>query len=574
MADFARRMGVPQRASCATGVYVPEFSQALAVSGRRTTSGKAVLLGEPRVAVYFPNLFYEWHVKGESFDVRGVGIAGSPNVLIGSNQYVAWSPTALGLDQADLFKLEVDPATQPGRYRLDGRWLPYAVDQDEQILVKGRATVVENYRETVWGPVVRAPVINDVHAGEVYAVKAVPLANPERDALPGFMTMYRATTLTDFARALDGWTWPSANVVFAASNGDVGYVAVGDAPIRKANEELAGTLALDGNTSANDWQGYLPHGLRPMTIAPRAGAVYSANHLAIGSWYPMRALYPGTGAGTRARRLGELLASKRVFSEDDVKAMHLDRVNPNTRDVVGLGLVIRDRMRASLSPEASAALGIMEGWHQAGATLDRSHGGVALADQVRGTLRRYLDGDVVDTWGAGQTGLTNMLEERLRGLSLSPPVLPTREDVALIDGLLGEALTRFYTAEPRLRGATSGALRDWYVDTVLTGELPRWTALGQSQPLDQGTVHYGPLLAASKQTNLSQIADSYTQFVVLGRADGAQSMLAFGQSEHDGEPHTLDQQRLWESGGLKPSPMTTQGLQRLGVERTLVLQRR
>ncbi len=574
MAEFAQRMGVPQHLGCTQGVYVPKFSQALAVSGQRTTSGRAVLLGEPRVNVYFPNMFYEWHVKGETFDVRGVGVAGSPNLLVGSNANVAWSPTAMGLDQADLFKLEVDATGHPGQYLVDGRWLPYAVDESELILVKGGATVVEIYRETTWGPVVRGPVIKDVRPGEVYAVKAVPLANPERDALVGFLNMYRATDLSQFARALDGWTWPSANVVFAASDGGIGYAAVGDAPIRKANEALAGIIALDGNTKQNDWQGYLPHALRPMTINPRSGAVFSANHLPIGSWYPLRSLYPGLGAGARARRIGELLVSKRVFSEDDVKAMHLDRVNPNTRDVVALGLVIRDRMRVTLSRDARTALEIMEGWLQAGATLDRKHGGVAVASNIRGTLRRTPDGNLVDTWGSGASGLTNMLEERMRGLTLTPPVVPTREDIFAIDGLLSEALGKLYLAEPRLQGASSGVLGSWYLDNVLTGELPRWTALGQRSPLDRGTVSYGPLVAAHKETNLSQIADSYTQFVVLGKRDGAQSMLAFGQSEHDGDPHTLDQQRLWESGGLKPSPMTSRGLQRLGVERTLILQRR
>jgi penicillin amidase len=572
MAEFARRFGVAQHQGCTLGTYVPNFSQALAVSGARTTSGRAVLLGEPRVNVYFPNIFYEWHVKGATFDVRGMGVAGSPNLLVGSSPTLAWSPTAMGLDQADLFKLETD-AAHPGQYRLDGRWLSYTVDAQETILVRNGNPVTETYRETVWGPVVSAPVINDVRPGEVYAVKAVPLTIPGRDAVPGFVSMYRADTIRAFSTALEGWTWPSVNLVYASSAGAVGYTAVGAAPVRAAGASLAGTLALDGNDSANDWQGFVPHTLVPSVINPAAGAVCSANNLPIGSWYPLRSIYPGLGSGTRARRLGELLDSQRVFTEADVRGFHLDRVNPNTRDVVSLGLVLRDRMGVRLSAQARAALDHLEGWLQSGATMDRSHGGVAIAHRVRGTLRRGVDGDIVDTYGAGQTGMTNFLEERMRGLRMVPALLPTREEAGVLEAMLEAALDTLLVREPRLRGASSAELRDWYVANELTGVLPRWTSLGMSEPLERGDVAYGPLITSAKSTNLSQSADSYTQFVVLGAPDGAQSMLAFGQSELDASPHSRDQQRLWERGLLKASPTSAAGLLRLGVERSILLRR-
>ena len=49
-------------------------------------------------------------IRGATFDVRGIGVPGSPIVLIGFTNQVAWGMTALGADQADLFKLETDPS--------------------------------------------------------------------------------------------------------------------------------------------------------------------------------------------------------------------------------------------------------------------------------------------------------------------------------------------------------------------------------------------------------------------------------------------------------------------------------
>ena len=224
-----------------------------------------MLLGEPRVPVNYPNIFYEWHMVGKTFEVRGVGVPGSPNVLIGSTPGFAWSPTALGLDQADLFRLETD-TKKPDRYRLDGLWVPYVVDELETILVKGGSPFTLAYRETVWGPVIGAPFIQDVRPGEVYSVKAVPLAIPKQDSIRGFLSMYRADTLDDFRTALGGWTYPSANIVFAGKEGDIGYAALGAVPIRKSDGFLAGLVAQEGNTTANDWQTYLPHSLRPMVL--------------------------------------------------------------------------------------------------------------------------------------------------------------------------------------------------------------------------------------------------------------------------------------------------------------------
>ncbi len=81
-----------------------------------------------------------------------------------------------------------------------------------------------------------------------------------------FLSMYRADTLDDFRTALGGWTYPSANIVFAGKEGDIGYAALGAVPIRKSDGFLAGLVAQEGNTTANDWQTYLPHSLRPMVL--------------------------------------------------------------------------------------------------------------------------------------------------------------------------------------------------------------------------------------------------------------------------------------------------------------------
>ena len=105
---YAREHGLAAAAATASG---PKFSHAWVVGGKRTTTGSSVLVSDPQTPVRNPSLFYEFHVQGKTFNARGIGVPGSPIILIGFTDQVAWGVTALGADQADLFLLETDPAS-------------------------------------------------------------------------------------------------------------------------------------------------------------------------------------------------------------------------------------------------------------------------------------------------------------------------------------------------------------------------------------------------------------------------------------------------------------------------------
>ena len=67
----------------------PKFSHAWVVGGQRTTTGSSVLMSDPQTPVRNPSLFYEFHVQGKSFNARGIGVPGSPIILIGFTDRVA-----------------------------------------------------------------------------------------------------------------------------------------------------------------------------------------------------------------------------------------------------------------------------------------------------------------------------------------------------------------------------------------------------------------------------------------------------------------------------------------------------
>ena len=150
----------------------PKFSHAWVVGGSRTTTGAAVLVSDPQPPVRNPSLWMEFHLSGQTFNARGVGVPGSPGLLIGFNRHVAWGLTAMGADQADLFRLQTDPQ-HPNEYRWNGQWRKMDV-RTERIKVKRGADIELTVRKTHLGPVVSEFCFRQPGDPEV-TLKRIPL---------------------------------------------------------------------------------------------------------------------------------------------------------------------------------------------------------------------------------------------------------------------------------------------------------------------------------------------------------------------------------------------------------------
>lgn len=252
VAAFKERYGLGNPAPAGEG---RKWSHAWVVGGAKATTGSAVLVSDPQTPVRNPNLFWEFHVKGATFDARGIGVAGSPVILIGFNRKVAWGVTALGADQADLFRLRVD-AERPDHYVVDGEALPFE-KRTERIAVRDGEPRAVEVRETVFGPVVSRFAFRRRGEPQV-AVKRVPLCDHDIDTHTAAFAMMRARSATELLTALRGWRFPSMNAVFGDADGHIGYTVAGAFPIRSREAVRGGRFAHDGSSRRFDWQGFVP----------------------------------------------------------------------------------------------------------------------------------------------------------------------------------------------------------------------------------------------------------------------------------------------------------------------------
>ncbi|CAN5797996.1 penicillin acylase family protein [soil metagenome] len=540
----------------------PRFSHAWVVGGQRSTTGSTLLVSMPQTVVANPPLLYEFHISGETFNARGVGTAGSPALLIGFTPQVAWGLTALGADQADLFRLQTDP-DHPDQYHFEGTWRAMEV-VEERIEVKDGDPLILQVRETHLGPIVTSFAFTRPEDGEV-ALKRVPLCDIDRETVQGAFAMLRARDAKTFDAALDGWRFPSANVVFGDATGSIGYRTIGAFPLRSPEQPGEGRLAIDGTSSAFDWRGFVPHDLAPHVFDPSSGLLFSANHRPIGSFYPIPIGLSTGGSGDTGRswRLRELLSRDGPFTPEQTFAVADDSTNAARRELVRLGFHLRDRLQVQLHPDALRTLEHLAPWRANGSRSELELEGTALALELP-TFFRVVATPLAAEYGGGESGLSRWLRAVAERLEAAPDAPLTDDEQAFVESTLAEAWRR---ATERF-GPDPETWDEAALQALTDRPVPTYQGLDRLPSLDPARdLTIPPLVSPDSGTIRSDAARAYVQFVRLDDVDASRSLLPQGNTEGPDVEARKATRNLWSRGELHPAPLSRQAIEAIATDR-------
>ena len=562
---FVHEHGLDASSKPRAGPAGPRFSHAWVVGGKRTTTGSSVLVSDPQTTVWTPSLWHEFHVCGKSFDARGIGVPGSPGILIGWNEHLAWGATALGADQADLFRLKTAPE-HPGQYFLDGQWRPLETVR-ETIHVKNGRPVELTIRQTVFGPVV-TPFAFGVPGDPEVALRRVPVCQTDRETIQAALGMMRAKDIETFMRATAAWQFPSLHLVFGDRRGNIGYWLLAAIPVRSRLDARQGTAAVDGTRSECDWQGFVPHELLPHVINPTRGWIASANHKAIGSFYsvPLGLSTGSMGHTVRSWRLYERLAAQDRFTPQDVLNVQLDTVNPARREIVRIGLYLRDVLHRELLPESTKALKHLEGWFARGAKSDLTEPGAELAGEIP-TLFRFVTTPLTGKFGGGESGLSRFLRDIEARLAGGPKFEIGKDEQDFVEQSLASAwksaCQRYGDDPAKWKEAARAQVRARRIEYL--GSLDGFGSLDPSNDMSMPD-----LSCVDGGTIKSQAAQSYTQYVPLDDVDSAMSLLPPGHSDRADEPLRASTVGSWQGGKLHPAPLSRRAVDKISVGVTVL----
>ncbi len=296
------------------------------VSGAHTASGKPLLANDPHLELDAPSLWYLAQISAPGLDVIGGTLPGTPAVLLGRNDRIAWGFTNTGPDTQDLFIEKVDPS-DPTRYLTPSGSAPFGTRR-EVIHVKGKDDVVLNVRTTRHGPVISdvassAAQVAKEHGGNVVLAMQWTALEPDDTTIQAVMKMNTAQNWDQFKAALRDFVTPEQNIVYADVDGNIGYYAPGRIPIRKSGD---GTVPVPGWTGAYDWVGTVPFDALPHTFNPPTGQVVTANNKVVPDGYPYYLTRDWT-VPYRADRIKALLADSPKATVDTMERIQSDQTS-------------------------------------------------------------------------------------------------------------------------------------------------------------------------------------------------------------------------------------------------------
>lgn len=271
-------------------------SNSWVVSGEHTSTGEPLLANDPHLSTSAPGVWTQngLHCRDSAsrdcqFDVSGFSFAGVPGVIIGHNADLSWGLTNLGADVTDFFLERVDGST----YVYDGESLPIS-QRHETIRVNGAPARLITIRETQHGPIISDASEDVSDAGKMplgkegeltrasgYAVALKWTALSPGSTAEAVFGINRASTAADITAAAAKFDVPSQNIVFATTDGHIGYQAPGRIPIRRATLEAEypadGSWPRPGWSSYYDWAGYVNAERMPSVLDPEEGFIVAAN---------------------------------------------------------------------------------------------------------------------------------------------------------------------------------------------------------------------------------------------------------------------------------------------------------
>lgn len=328
-------------------------SNAWAVDGTHTGSGKPILASDPHLGLTAPGIWYLARIEAPGLRMTGATVPGMPVHLLGHNGHIAWGLTTTYGDLTDLLVLDI---AGPDAYRVGDTTAAFAV-REERIAVRLGEDVTLRVRETPFGPVI-SDVIDSAatHAGETAVVVLRASALDDADLTPAAMfDLNRARDWAGFRDALRRYGVPQQNIVYADADGTIGFFAPGLVPVRRDGRGL-----VPGRLPDNDWTGYIPFDDLPQRRGDPRGIIFNANNRIVGDDYPYF-ISADWEPPFRAERLAEvLLGDDAPATVDGHVALQGDTLSPMARLL--LPAMLARLPTADRSAAAIRAVALLAAW--------------------------------------------------------------------------------------------------------------------------------------------------------------------------------------------------------------------
>ena len=525
-------------------------------SGDLSATGAPLLANDPHLSAGMPSIWYQIGLhcmpKGPdcSYETVGVSFVGSPGIVIGHNDRIAWGLTNAGADVMDLYVINVNPQ-DPNQYEMNGQWVDMQV-LEEDVVVAGGETVKLPVRLTRFGPII-SDVYGDLEGfnqasglglRDNYAIALRWTALDPGTTFQSILKINRAQNFDEFRAAAELFVVPSQNLLYADVDGNIGYQLPGHIPLRP---QADGRYPVPGWIDDYDWLGYIEFNQMPYAYNPDSGYIVAANNAVVSSIYP-HWIADYWDYGYRAQRIVDLLqAAQGPIDIAYYQSMQADTVNQGALDLIP--------SLASLEFEDAEVAGLRDQlltW-DGSQTLDSNMAAlfnVFWAELLKGTFHDQLPEDY---WPGGYSTWYQVVSNLLQDANSVWWDDVTTEEVETQDEVQSASFTAAVAEAKRMLGADP-AKWAW-------GDLHSITFVHQTMdsfPVVGGLFNRGPFPVSGgssivNATNWNAASGNFDvtslpskrSIMDLSNWQNSLQVNTTGQSGHAYHPHYIDMAETW-----------------------------
>lgn len=520
------------------------------IAPSRTATGRPILANDPHRAHGVPSLRYVVHLNAPGMSVIGAGEPALPGISIGHNGKIGFGLTIFAVDQEDIYVYELNP-DNPDQYRYNGEWVDMDVVSDT-VAVRDGDPVEVTMRFTRHGPVLKVDADNN----RAFAFRSV-WSEPGTSAYFGSVDYMNAQNWDEFSTAMERFSTPSENQVYADTEGNIGWIVGAMTPLR---DNWDGLLPVPGD-GRYEW-GFLERDELPSAYNPEKGWFATANQMNLPDDYPHKDKVGFEWADpSRYQRISEVLSEGDKMTLADSMALQNDDHSVMQRRVVAL--MQGQKLPETASSPEKEALSLIQNWDGVTAA-DSAAAAVAEVMLSKHLVKvagpRVLDDDLSKLLGRGAiTSVVDLLTDPDDRLGSEPEKARNEILTQALQDAVAETSERL---GPDVSTWRWGDLHKGMFTSSVAPLAPKGMASQLNVgPLSMGGSAFSPRAASYNNDFEVTSGASFRMVLDVGNWNESRFINTPGQSGDPASGHYRDLAPLWAAGDYAPLVYTREAVE-------------
>ena len=307
-------------------------SNVFGATKERSAAGGTLIANDPHFELSAPSLFYLARLQLNQVGVIGASVPGTPIIISGRNEKLAWGITASYLDDQDIF-IEEQNLSSPNLYRTEKGWAEFKTDE-QYIKVKNSSDIKIKRKWTKNGAVLPGSAFDlssITPKNHLASLSWVGLTETDT-TITSALNLMLSQNIRQGLIALEDFYSPSLNFLLVDHEKMV-LKTVGKMPRRSPLHQTQGKMPSLGWKPENNWRGFWGYEVNPAIISSPGDILGNTNNKITNQTFPQHVSH-FWGDTQRILRWKKLMQNREVHTRESFIEAQLDTVSPTARSLL------------------------------------------------------------------------------------------------------------------------------------------------------------------------------------------------------------------------------------------------